>query len=236
MRQTVIDGFDFAAIPDFREFSRQHLRGVGPLGTLPRDEAPIERLLDAYERLGGTPLVARLAEGIAACLNDPDPAIRWQVLIFFEKNPMAAGGERIVEAASGDRSGFRGVPDPRGGDLEWKLLSAVGRRAGGGDVRALALAREEAIHPGQPTPLIAALTRADPDWVAAHAEEIARATPSTAAVILNNLQGSRHDVGALGERLAPVGARDPKFRGFIELFIDDPAAKARILRALPARP
>jgi hypothetical protein len=116
-----------------------------------------------------------------------------------------------------------------GTDLAWQSLRSIGARALQGDADALEVARHEALLPGRAQPLVAALARTDPAWVVAHAETIARANPNAAAALLVNLQGSGHDLAALGSRVAPLA--DSRFPGFIDQFVDDGEAKRAILAA-----
>jgi hypothetical protein len=109
-------------------------------------------------------------------------------------------------------------------------LRAIGGRLLEGDADALAFSRTIALEPGRAGPLIAALAQHDADWVAEHAEDIVRQSPDAAAPLLIGLQGSRHDIGALGAKLAPLAGGD--FREYVERFIGDDEQKRRILAAL----
>ncbi|MDB4971531.1 MAG: hypothetical protein JWN44_7220 [Myxococcales bacterium] len=223
------------ASTDFADLARRALRGEAGIA-LQSDQAPLDWLERAYERLRPTPaLAASLSRAVAGCLTDPAAKLRAQALMFFEKHPDAAGHDLVLAAAKQHRPLFRGIPNPFQDSvpLEWQLFRTLGALALKGDADALALAYAEALRPtGQGGALIAALTRLDPNWVAVHAEEIVKADPTTAGPLLINLQGSPIDVGDVGERIAPLVVDEPMFRSLAEM-IDDTTTRRRILARLP---
>jgi hypothetical protein len=206
---------------------RANLQGSGSLPSEPADHAPLDSVLRAYQSVADRGTFSR---AVAACLTDEDASVRAQAALFFEKFPDAAGGEELVKVAEASRALYAGVPNPwmPGNDLEWQLLRSIGARILGRDANALAVGYAAALEKGRAQPLIAALARADAAWVAAHAEDIVRRNPDAAAALVINLQGSGQDVAAVGEKVAPLA--DDKFRGYIEMFIDDPEIKRRILK------
>jgi len=210
---------------DWLKVVRDGLRGVGLSGAA-GDSAPLDAVIRAYQ---GCPDPAAFSRAVADCLADPDAAVRGQALLFFERFPSAPGAEAVAKLP---REQLAGVANPwmPGTDLEWQRLRSIGARAWLRDPQALAVAYEAALEPGRAQPLIAGLARADPAWVATHAAEIVRGNPDAAAALLINLQGSGQDVGAIGQRVAPLA--DAGFRGYIETFIDDQEVKRRILAAL----
>lgn len=216
---------------DFDDLAREGLRGSRG-GGMSSDAAPVDWLVRAYPLLRGTPYADRFSRAVAACLTDDDPFVRAQALKFFEHFASAAGGERVVELASGPRTLFAKIANPSSPDttLEWQLLHTVGARILAGDPKALAFGRTAAVQPGA-TPLIGALTIVDPSWVASHAEQIVRSSPDAGGPILVNLQKSSVDVGDVGVRIAPFADKDPSFRMLVTDFVSDPA-RARILDAL----
>jgi hypothetical protein len=68
-------------------FVRQNLRGGGALGALRSDCWPVDAVLRVHSELAGSPLAARLEDGVAACLTDQDPFVRSQAQMFFEIRP-----------------------------------------------------------------------------------------------------------------------------------------------------
>lgn len=218
---------------DLAAHVRDCLGGGASLGALASDHAPLDAVVREYQSRHGTAVADELSRGVAACLSDEDASVRAQALIFFEKFPEAAGGEELTKILEKRPELFAGVPNPwaSGSDLEWQLLRSIGARILRRDQAALAVGYAAALEPGRAQPLIAALTSSDPDWVAAHAEEIARINPEAGAALLINLQRTR-DVAAIGEKIAPLASRDPKFREYVELFISDDETKRRILAAI----
>jgi hypothetical protein len=119
-----VDQVELTDETDFAAVALTALRG-GYGGTR-ADNYPLDWVFRAYRELAGTPWAGRLARGVAACLTHEDPMVRAQALTFFVAHPDAAGAERTVDLARGDRSLFAGVPDPMrpGHDLEYQLLTA----------------------------------------------------------------------------------------------------------------
>ena len=199
-----------------------------------RTRHPLESVMKAFRKHLGTPRGDRFSRGVAACLTDDDPRVRAQALLFFEAFPEAAGAELLVTLARSRRTLFAGVPNPFAPslDLEWQLLRSIGARILRRDRDALAFGYSCAVEPGHAQPIIAALTFTDPDWVVAHAEAIVSANPGVAGTLLNSLQRSAHDVGAVGARIAPLAARDPKFQETLELLILEEGTRRRIFDAM----
>lgn len=65
-------------------FVRANLLGGGGLGSLRSDCFPVDAVLRVHGELAGSPLAARLEEGVAACLSDQDPFVREQARTFFQ--------------------------------------------------------------------------------------------------------------------------------------------------------
>ena len=231
-----IDNVTLTEQTDFAAFARDVLLGGGGVGSRPGDHQPLDWILRAYAELAGSPYADRLADGVAACLTAPEPAVRGQALVFFQSQPRAPGGDRVCDLVAGDRTLFRGVPDPihPGTDLDWQLLAALAVRVAGGDSRAIDLARAEALEPGRAAPLIAELAGAAQDWVVAHAEAIVRGTPAAGATLLIQLQTAVPDLPALAGRIVGLCHGDPRFELDISRFIDDRAVRQRILDAFHA--
>jgi len=220
------DGVEFSDDVDFVDLARKALLWkLG--GSLPSDLDALDWVERVYQALEGSPYHDRLARAISVCLTDDDPVVRREALMFFEQFPQAAGGERILDLASDDRSRLFGDDQ-----LHFHLLRAVAERINMGDSRAIDIAKKEALSPGQPQHLIASLTWADPSFVIDHAEEIVRARPETCIIILYNLEQQHLEIAYLGVRIAPHMARDPGFPSEFERLIDDAEAKRRVLNAI----
>ena len=227
------DGVTFAADTDYAALARRALRWeLG--GSLPYDNDALDWVYRALRALAGTSHATKLIEAITGAVTDDERMVRVRALSFIEGHPKAWGAERVVEVAAGDRRGFKGVPGwtESGADLEWLLLRAVASRIDIGDERAIELAKNEALNPGQPHAVMAALTGADPQWVIDHAEEIVRKTPATGVTMLRNLEQAGYDIADLGVRVARDMAGDPDFRDHLERFVDSAEAKRRILSAI----
>jgi len=238
MEPVQVDVVTFAEETDAARVARDAMAGDGGFGSFPSDNAPVDWVFRAYAELAGTPYADRLARGVAVCLSDPDPLIRAQALIFFRSKPLAAGGERLVELAAGDRAGFAGVPDPLSPsvDLEWQLLGALGARLArrGGDDAGLAVAQAEVLRAGKARPVVSGLFDAAPEWVISHAESIVHGTPRAGITLLAAVQRSGADVVEFGRRIAPLCRGDDQFERYLPRVVDDPAARRAILEAFTA--
>lgn len=226
-----IDNVTLTERTDFPAFVRDVLLGGGGVGSLRSDSEPLDWVFRAYKALAGSPYAGRLARGVAACLTAPEPEVRAQALVFFQTHPDAEGGERVCELVAGDRRLFRGVTNPMHprSDLDRQLLTALAARVALGDPKALDLARAEVLESGRAGPLIGELATAAPDWLASHAEDIVRATPSSGSTMLIHLQKVVPDLVALGRRIAPLCQGDPRFELDIPRFIDDRATAQALL-------
>jgi hypothetical protein len=231
-----IDNVTLSDATDFEALVLAVLRGGGGVGARRSDNYPVVWILRAYDALKSSSYAARLARGVAAALTAPEPEVRAQALVFFQAHPDAAAGDRVDDLVAGDRALFAGVADPihPGTDLDWQLLTALAARVRIGDRRALDLARAEVLLPGKGTPLISELVAADAGWAVARAEEIVRATPAAGASLLIALQGSGHDLAAIGRRIARWCRADARFELDVSRFIDDVAARRAILDAFHA--
>ena len=229
----VVDDVSLTDATDFDRLALDALRGGGQFGSRRGDNFPVDWIFRAYDELKArsSPFADRPAAGVAACLTAPEPEVRAQALVFFQRHPRAAGGERVVDLVAGDRELFAGVPDPvyPCTDLFWQLLAALAARLASGDERALERAQSEVLRPGDALPLVAELAAAAPAWAFAHAESIAQGTPAAGASLLIQLQNSGRDVVALAERIADWCQADPRFELDISRFIDNPAMRREIL-------
>lgn len=222
-----LDSFTLTDETDFADLARNTILGrIG--GGMPHDSHPVAWVFRAYRELEGSPYQEKLAQGVAACLEDGDPVVRLGALIFFGSHPTAPGAERIITLVEGGRSRFGSE------ELSNELMSALGAQIGlPGCDQALVLARREALE-GDPDHVMAALTQADADWVIEHAEAIVEAHPTTGMTILFNLQKVGGDVAAVGQRIAGSAKRDPTFSEELDDYIRDDDARALIRQAMGA--
>lgn len=170
-------------IENLGELITRALHGWTPPAARAEDQSRSWWVARMYMRLAKTPWQTVVPAAAAACLDDADPQTRARALQFFATTPVPAGSARVLELLDTDRALFAGVPDPittvKGDatldDTVWRVLAPLAATPG----RARELARAEAIAPGKGRlALYAALASGDAEWVAEHAEEIARATPT----------------------------------------------------------
>lgn len=132
----------------------------------------------------GTPWQDAIAAAALPVLEDPDPAARSRALNLLRmyRSPVAA--ERAVALLAGDRRLYAGIPDEAGPlnakqtqeETLWDLASPLVASPGA----ARDLARTEALTPAKGSmELYLAVAGGDPDWLAEHVEDIARANPAT---------------------------------------------------------
>jgi hypothetical protein len=217
-----VDGWTVSSDAEARELAARALRGE--LGALPTDAGRFDGIKRAWKTLQNTPWADAFARAMADGLTDPDR--RDAAIFFFGKAPDAAGGEHLLDLVKAARASSVAL------DAETlsNALNAVGRRMMAGDGDALAFGRADATQPGGPEPYIAALTRADPDWVMAHAEAIVEQHPDAALPILVNLQDSGHDPVPTGVAIARHAKRSASFKKYLPQFIDDAAPIQQAMR------
>jgi hypothetical protein len=228
-----IDSITFDEALDFKSFVRDVLAGKSGVPARPDDPLPVAWLDRAYPRLASTPYGDKLGHAVADALNDGDPSVRLQALMFFEHNPTAPGGERVIAFARTRHAHFHGVPNPEhpNVDLGWQLLMTLGSLVRKDVSDAKAAAHAIVLQSGQAAPLIGSLSKVDPDWVSKHAEEIVRATPAAASPMLINLELAGADVTDVGVRIAPLVAHDSTFRENLKR-LDDHEARSKIVAAM----
>ena len=134
---------------------------AGHLGATPFDSGPYDANTRAWQAIEGSPwadaFAAAMADGLGAS-ETVEGAIH-----FFAQAPGAPHGDRLLARIVAARSGAEPMSAERLSDA----LHALGRRAMAGDAAALAFAQKDATSGADPEPYIAALTRADPDWITA---------------------------------------------------------------------
>lgn len=170
------------------EITAQSLRGITPPGAAPDDKFDGNWAGRLHARLAKTPWQQAVVDAALACMTDSDFEPRTRALHFFLCRDLPAGAQRAVELLDGDRSLFADVPDlatrtsrsSQGKDrtLEhtlWLVAAPLIARPG----HARDLARKEALTSGKANyPLYSVLAEGDPEWVAAHVDELARANPA----------------------------------------------------------
>jgi hypothetical protein len=167
--------------------------------------------------LAGTRLQSSLTRAVADALHDDDTRVLACALAFLGTYPRAEGAERLAEVADTDVLRFRGRPRSVTGwseeaTLEDTLYSALGMRlrvVGRDnrplDGRALEVAHRVVLQPGLGLTLLPSLGQVDREWLAAHAEEIAAASPGHAYRLLWSLGEGRHpNLRAVAGRVAGV--------------------------------
>lgn len=182
-----IDGIEVTPA-NIAEVTTQSLRGILPPGAAPDDKLDGNWAGRLHARLAKTPWQEWVVNAALACLLDSDFEPRTRALQFFLCRDVPAGAQRAVELLEGDRILFADVPDlaTRTNDslhgkkqtLEhtlWLLAAPLVAQPG----HARELARKEALTSGKANyPLYAVLAEGDPEWVAAHVDELAHANPA----------------------------------------------------------
>lgn len=109
-------------------------------------------------------LADRLDAAVAARITDDRVAVRLRAIDFYDRNPRAPGGAKLLAALRGRPELFRGVasPFPGGGDLwGWGMQALAGRVTVVGDAESRAFA-EDCVRAG-PVPAVLKIALADPD-------------------------------------------------------------------------
>lgn len=219
---------------DFAELVRRRLSGHA---TFSRDDVtPLEPFERFYRAAEQSPYAAPITRAVGDCLTDTDPLVRGMAALFFQRFPTVDGAERVEETLRQARALYAGVPRPwdPSSDLERELLRALAARVREGVASARAAAYVEVLMPGNALPIVGALAERDPTWVATHAEEIVKGTPTAGTALLNALQHTAVDVGDVGVRVAATASsHDPTFAERISQWIEDVDARKRILNAIP---
>jgi hypothetical protein len=140
-----------------------------------------------YNALIGAPAGA-LARAVANLLTDGEPLVRLAAIRFFQLNPEAAGGERLVAAIRDHAALFVGVRDPNAttATLWDSLVEALDWRMRN-DPEALEQVKARALVAPGIGRVLYSLAWQHPDWVIAHASDILAAAPSEWGTLLNAL-------------------------------------------------
>ena len=176
------------------------LRGWWPPNVFPDDRHGGFWAARLYTRLAGTAWQDSVVAAALETLGDPDPKARARALHLFLILQLAIGAERALAILDGDREGFAGVPDAFVAVMSDKTLEdtlwRVARNLVAQPGRARELARAEALTAGKGrAALYSALAAGDPEWVAEHVDEMARANPqqekALALSIRSNMKRAR---------------------------------------------
>lgn len=162
------------------DVAARSLRGILPPRTAKKDMQGGYWAARLHARLAKTPWQQPIVAAALACMDDLDFEARTRALHFFLCRNISAGVQRAVELLDGDRVLFADVPDLvmdayKDQTLEhtlWLLAEPLVAQPG----RARELAQAEALTPGKANyPLYFALAGGDPEWVAAHVDELVSA-------------------------------------------------------------
>lgn len=176
---------------DLIELCTRSLQGFRPPAAHPEDKPRALWTARLYARLKQTPWADTVVRTAASCLTDPVPQVRARAMEFFFCLELPA--HRAVELLDADRHLFTGVPDEITAitgdktleDTLFRVITPLVKEPG----RARDLARAEALAPGKGRcSLYDALAAGDSEWVAAHAEDIARATPALGTELIESCQ------------------------------------------------
>lgn len=200
-------GFEVTARTDWRELVVRGFTGWHPpdLTLNPADKEPGSWLWTLYERLHQLPEGRMLSEAVSGGLSHEDARVRSLALRFFGTFHHAPGALRVRALAAGDRALYRDIADPypileASPQLEDSLIWALSKQLGEGrdNTAVLAALKAEALRPGRAFATLSQLGEYDPAWLAEHALEIARATPSCAPELIRGIY-------LYGTRLPEVG-------------------------------
>jgi hypothetical protein len=168
-------------------FRRQMLEGS--VWSVFRDQSSQEGLEMAFRAISGTPLEPAAVEAVMQLLTDPDTTVRTRAIGLAKSFASRFDSARLLSIMTKHTELYDGVK-PRGygadPDLAWGLLEAMlGHPTASPEVRDRL--RQAALSPGEGSRVMAALTRADTDWVLAHGAELALSDPLNPRIIVLNL-------------------------------------------------
>ncbi len=176
-----IDGVDLANDIDADAIVAAHLVAPAPAGapafTADYASAWVHRLLHV---LSHEAIAASLGNAIATRLTHDDASIRGAAVDVFRRDPMASGGEGVVDALRDHADLYTGVANPHSDrPLDEWLQVAVGHRAAAGDTSALTALQGSVLQGGEPTmTTLRSLAGHASTWLASHAADVLRAHPS----------------------------------------------------------
>jgi hypothetical protein len=141
------------------------------------------------QKHAGDAAVAKLDQGFAGLLSDPDARLRGAAVCWFAYNVARGVGPMLVAAYLSHPELYEGVPQPwldDAGDQGRLMVQAIAKNAldvpGGLD-----LVRAEALKDYRGQNVVAFLVHADPAWVRDHLAQIATSSPAAIDVLFFHL-------------------------------------------------
>lgn len=228
-QDVIVGGVSLGPTTDFAGlFRRQMLEGS--VWSVFRDQSRQEGLEMAFRAIIATPLETAAVTAVTQLLADPDVAVRTRAIGLTKAFSSRFDSAGLLSVLTKHPGLYEGVK-PHGGngdpDLAWGLIEAMlGHPTATPEVRDRL--RQAALSPQEGSRVIAAMTRADTDWVLEHAAELASADPLNPRIIILNLpslQTREQFVNKL-KGLAPT-VRDSARSGISEA-VKDPAERTRL--------
>lgn len=176
-----VHGVDFGPDQDLADIIRRRMSGSLLVDDDPNDPTLHAWLGRAYQALRREGEHARLGEAFASLIADPEPKVREAVAWFVRAWPDdPAAGPAAREALTRHRALYADHPDTLEGSpagLEGVLLGAVGKTITGADDPLLDELRAAARRPQMLGPCLPALATHAPEFLLAHAADLASSSP-----------------------------------------------------------
>jgi hypothetical protein len=228
-QNVTVGGVSLGPTTDFVSlFRRQMLEGS--VWSVFRDQSPQEGLEMAFQAIRGTPLEAAAVDAIMQLLADPDVTVRTRAIGLAKGFSSRFDSARLLSVMREHPTLYDGVKphgDATDPDLAWGLLEAMlGHPTATPEVRDRL--RQAALSPHEGSRVIAAMTRADTDWVLEHAAELASGDPLNPRIIVLNLPS----IQAREQFLTSIKGLAPRVRASarsgISEAIRDPSERTRL--------
>ena len=183
-----VGGVSLGPTTDFVSlFKRQMLEGS--VWSVFRDQSPQEGLEMAFHAISGTPLEPSAVEAIMQLIADPDVAVRTRAIGLAKAFSSRFDSARLLSVMKQHPALYEGVKphgDTADPNLAWGLLEAMlAHPTSTSEVRDRL--RQAALSPREGSRVMAAMARADTDWVLEHAAELASRDPLNPRIIILNL-------------------------------------------------
>jgi hypothetical protein len=224
-----VDGVNLGPTTDFVSLFRRQMID-GSVWSVFRDQSTQEGLEKAFQAVVGTPLEAAAVDAIMQLLKDPDVTVRTRAITLAKGFSSRFDSARLLSTMRQHPRLYDGVK-PRGDtadpDLAWGLLEAMlGHPTATPEVRDRL--RQAALSPSDGSRVMAAMTRADPDWVLDHAAELASGDPLNPRIIILNLPNIQAQEQFLSSLKGLAPAVRASARSGISEVIKDPAERERL--------